>query len=230
MKLLAQILNFLFQSLWFLLHGLIPRKIGRGDRLIHYSPRIVAQLLLSYLFGGPRIALLGDSNSAVFSRWTVMIRFDVVAVSIGVPGTRMDQWADFFETKTGRFVLWLLRPAIDFVNLGGNNALHRKAEIIESASSRVKSFLPESWIILIPPIHVDYFSILVPPDSLQKDINRINKALRKEWAPRVIDPSPLVDRDSDGIPDEGALGDPVHYAIRVVKEMQAGIEYLALDR
>lgn len=228
MKTLQKTLNFIFQCLWFAIKGLIPRKIGAGDKIIHYAPRLVVQLLLSYLVGGPRLFLFGDSNSEVMSRLKVMIAFDVVAISGGIGGSRLDQWVAFFETWIGKLVLWLVGDAETVCNLGGNNALHRKMKTVPESARELHAIRPDAWIILIPPIHFDFFSILVQPKQLRKDIEKINKELRKEYKPRIIDPEPLVDKDENGEPDPGSLKDAVHYADRLVFEIQTVIELTAL--
>lgn len=224
MKHINKIRNILFQSVWFTIRGLIPRKIGDGSSIRHYAPRMLVQLALAWLFGSPAIVLIGDSNSEVFSKAKVMRRFDNLAVSLGIGGTRLDQWAVFFETTIGRLVLWLIDGADVFINLGGNNVLQRKIEIAQDAAIDLQAHLPYSWIILIPPIYFDVLGPIAAPEVLRKEIKKVNKTLKDIFIHRVIDPSSLVDTDSDGNPDPLTLTDPVHYGNKVVYVIQDKIK------
>ncbi|MCB1305244.1 MAG: hypothetical protein KDK37_13235 [Leptospiraceae bacterium] len=142
----------------------------------------------------------------------------------------MDQWSAFFATKIGRIVLSLIASAATFVNCGGNNVLHRSVDLVEPSAKTVKSLLPHSWIILIPPLHLEFFSIWMLPETLQKDINKVNANLKQVWNPRVINPTDLVDKDADGHPDFGSLKDPIHYSTKIVFQIQSRIEGLLVDR
>jgi hypothetical protein len=224
MKLISKVRNELFQFVWFIVRGFIPRKIGDGTQLSHYAPRMIAQVILSWLFGGPFGVLLGDSNSEVFSKYRVMRKFDSLFVSLGVGGTRVDQWYEFLKTRTGKIILFLLGSAHRVVNVGGNNVLQLKMDAVLSALSGLYARLDnkkENKIIaiLIPPIHFDLFTANGWPLSLRADVEKVNSLIRI-FFPIIIDPTPLVDLDNDGYPDPLALSDPIHYATGVVYKLQ----------
>lgn len=203
--------NKIFQAIWFVRRGLIPRKTGEGIPVKDYSKRLFKQLELARFFGGPKLVLIGDSNSEAFSNEKDMKRFHCVAVGLGIGGTRADQWVEWFESADGQRLKSLMGQATVVWNIGGNHVLQNRMDNAASSLKRLKQMFPDSWNIMIPPIH---HSILkragVDPDRSRANVEEVNRIIEENWSPRVINLyKEFMGPNGEAFP--GLLADPVHY-------------------
>lgn len=207
--------NKIFQTLWFAVRYLFPRKTGTGLAVGDYAVRIVAQLLLARLFGGPDLVLIGDSNSEAFSNEKDMARLSDagVACGLGIGGTRGDQWVIFFRSRLGRLVMMLIGDAHVIWNIGGNHVLQKQMGSVSQAYADLRALFPSSRIILIPPIHYSILRTLgLPEDETRENVRIVNQLAREEWGQgHCIDLYQTFLDHSTGEAYPLILADMVHY-------------------
>ena len=155
--------NHQFQFLWFkFLSKFYPRKNGNSGTLEDY-----ADYMLAYISWGNRLtsiqcAIIGDSNGEELKDYESMKRIVRPAVNFSIGGTRADSWVHFFEeTKKGQEVYDKIKN-LDFiiVNVGGNNILQNKFNVLDRSLKKIHTLLPQSIFITIPFIWSELVSKL----------------------------------------------------------------------
>lgn len=203
--------NAIFQFIWLLIRGFLPRKTGSGLRVADYSGRLFLQLHLARLFGGPDLVLIGDSNSEAFSNERDMKRFRCLAVGLGIGGTSADQWVEWFESSEGQRMIRLFGRAKIIWNIGGNHVLQDKMDVAEISLKRLRIMFPDSWNIVIPPIHHSLLKLGgADPETTRAGVDLINRYIRSIWEGKTIDLyKEFTGPNGEAFP--GLLADPVHY-------------------
>jgi hypothetical protein len=115
-KLRTKIANWVYQILWFGFHSRRTKpnlSIGSVtmERYLELCiPRFQKQMDLAKSiaksFNVKLLLLIGDSNSGVFNSFYAAIMFKAVTITLGIPGTRPDQWAKFFLSEPARNLLY----------------------------------------------------------------------------------------------------------------------------
>ena len=203
--------NKIFQALWYLIKGIVKRKEGSGLSVSDYSDRLFFQLKLARIFGSPELILIGDSNSEAFSNQDDMSQFDCLAVGLGIGGTRADQWLTWFQSSEGRRMQEMFGEAKVVWNIGGNHVLQEVMGNAEDSLKGLKELFPESWNIVIPPIHHSILTLAgLDGEETQLNVEKINGMIRDVWSTKVIDLyNVFVSPAGEAYP--GLLSDPVHY-------------------
>lgn len=120
-------------------------------------------------------------------------------------------WAEYKtmkHVKSGRDIYGLRQV----MNLGGNNALQNKMTGYKQAMKAIKKALVGK--ILCIGIPIVYYRLVAGNGEakLKARIEKVDDALKSEFAPNYLDPDPIVDLNNDGVADLGSLQDAVHYS------------------
>lgn len=230
-KIRTRIANTIYQLLWF---GFYSRSydpafpIG-SVRIEKYMesciPRFQRQISLAKaiakFFNVKILTLIGDSNSAVFTSFYSAIRFQAVTITLGIPGTRPDQWVKFFYNDLAKDLTKELilihewngsESGIMVWNIGGNSVLQKSMGNAKLALEALRELFPFSFNILIPPIH-SWILDKVPNDiDYDQDIELINSYIINEWHLQAINLRPIFANPITGDSWYGYLSDPVHYS------------------
>lgn len=232
LKLRTKIANTIYQLLWFGIYSKLYRaeaKIGTVsmERYLELCiPRFRKQIQLAKkiaeFFKVPLLSLIGDSNSGVFNSFWCAIKFNAVTITLGIPGTRPDQWVKLFFNDEAKELLEELQGidwnekseagGIMVWNIGGNSVLQKSMGNAKLALQALREMFPFSFNILIPPIH-SWLLDKVPNDiDYDKDIDTINGYIKYEWGIQAINLRPIFTNPYTGDSWYGYLSDPVHYS------------------
>ena len=184
--------NRKFQSAWNnFLKGFYKRKSNKnGAGLLMYVKRMHKQIDLAKDYGKIQLAILGDSNAENLASYQYMKKFDPIGVSINlaISGTRADQWLDFFlKTKDGERIYKEISKAKILWNIGGNNILQNKMEILKPSLLGLKKLFPFSYNCLVPPIWSRFMQFNQTQIELNHKVNLCNKYIKEIWQTRAID-------------------------------------------
>lgn len=227
------IAKFIYQAIWFGILSQFYRKRVTTNILLDNSKRFAAQLKLAKFIGEffqvPIIILIGDSNSEVFANFKSAMKFNAIAVTMGVGGTRPDTWSDYFASglDESREVYQLLHSMENdgvkvIWNIGGNSVLQRSMENAYISLARLHTWFPKSWNITIPPIHYSILNHVYDDISLiESDVRTINSYILDLWKSHGIDLGSFLQNPYTGEAWYGKLSDPVHYG-------KSGMEIITL--
>jgi len=218
----------IFCFLWYkIIIKLIP--VGKDKNgFIRNHKRINAQLYLAGIFGTIKCILLGDSEHGQFDKYDVMKEFDDLTVNLSISGTTpLDLYNYFMTTGKDIYQKVKLHSATKFISTGGNCSLRNLMIEVPESMINVHNMLPESIIILIPPVYTGILAKLYnmvkidkPESQIVSEINIVRNFQRSIWSPCVLDTyTPFVDPQT-GLPLLGVLKDPVHFGRQVVDLIQ----------
>lgn len=183
-----------------------------------YSDRMLSQLDWARFFGGPDMVILGDSNGENLAKAKSMRKFGKLGVScnLAIGGMRADDWSGFLVNGQNGSIV---RKKIDdsgakvVFNVGGNNILQRKMDVVEESLKQLKKIFPESYNCLVPPIHVHGLeSAGLDAQVLMANVDRLNGMIRDIWQEKTIDfYSPFINRET-GEAYLIVLQDAVHFS------------------
>lgn len=211
--------NYIYQNLVYLIKTLIPRKIGLGISLADYSRRMFFKVKLAKFFSGRKMLILGDSNAENLASYSDCLRFGKylksIVVNIAIGGTRADTWVEFFlNTKEGKELYEEVKNYdIILFNIGGNNVLQNKMDVLEKSLKKLKELFLQSYNCTIPPLHYDLLSMPMnkPKDKIRQDVLKANELIRKVWKDKTIDLYNLF-VDANGYPYIFTHEDAVHFS------------------
>jgi hypothetical protein len=225
--------KFIYQAIWFgILSHFYKRKVTTNI-LLDNSKRFAASLKLakfiSEFFQSPIIVLIGDSNSEVFANYKSAMKFNAIAVTMGMGGSRPDTWVDYFASglDESREVYQLLLSIENdggtiIWNIGRNSVLQRSMDNAYSSLARLHTYFPSSWNITIPPIHYSILSHVYDDIfMIESDVRTINSYILDLWKGHGIDLGSFLQNPFTGEALVGTLSDPVHYG-------QAGKDIITL--
>jgi hypothetical protein len=207
--------NSTFQWIWFkvLKRFYYPKqnKVLIGVELLEYY----ADYMLAYISWAKKLtdlqcAVFGDSNGQEMHDHESMRRFARPSVNISISGTRTDDWNVFFlNTDKGKLLFHEIRwlPNV-LINLGGNNILQGKFDILETELKVLNSLIKNPVFITIPYIYADLTSKLI---GKSKDAILNEIVLANEWIKQYpnIDITPYTGKD--GTPYFFTHKDLVHF-------------------
>jgi len=220
--------NKIYQFMWYkIARMLIP--VGKDlNGFIRNHKRIRAQLALSRLFGTIHGVLLGDSEHGQFDYYGVMSKFDDLTLNLAIGGTTPKDLMEYF-TGIGKDVYLKIKKhsARKIISTGGNCSLRCQMSEIPGTLQEVHGLIPDSIIILIPPVYSGIIAKIYaaakidkPESQVLAEIDTIRRAQRSIWSPFVIDTyTPFLDPRTGG-PVFGVLQDPVHFGRAVVDLIQ----------
>lgn len=198
-----------YENIWRILKGLIPR--GKSD-LISHSKRMLWQMRLASLFGGAKFIVIGDSNAENLNTYPKRMRFAKefgICVNIGIGGTRADSWVEFFTATTEGnqiyrmfLAMWEKDRTIKVLfNIGGNNILQSKMDVVEGSLKKLYQLFPMSYNCLIPPIHLSLLEQIgcgvYTRRGLIDGVDRVNNLIKTYWGKNTIDTyTPFMDKDT----------------------------------
>jgi hypothetical protein len=209
--------NARFQWLWYYILRPIyrpkkPTKLLTGVELLeYYAPYMLAKIKWAKRLTDLNCAGIGDSNKKEMDDYESMRRFDKPTINLGISGTRADDWADFlYGTEKGNKVYKEISTLPNvLVNVGGNNILQNRFEILHDALNFLSGKFPQATFITIPYIYADLVSKLTgkSPDSIRNEIIQANEWIKQY---RNIDITSFT--GSGGEPYWFALKDLVHFS------------------
>lgn len=239
----TKIANIIYQLLWFGIYSksnpfpdlastatmedFLHLSIGRFEKQIKLAESIANFFKVSILL------LVGDSNSGVFNSFFACIRFNAVTISMGIPGTRSDQWLKCLQSKEAKNLLnmmegldcWVddesvraakmarLNPRRIMVwNVSGNSVLQKSMKNAKVSLRGLREMFPLSFNILIPPIHTQILDSVPNDIDYEKDVESINSYIMEEWEFQSINLRAVLQNPITGDSWYGYLSDPVHYS------------------
>lgn len=225
--------NKIFQFVWYYIVKPFIRIKPITESInpvIRNGRKIYVQLRLAELFGGFKRLIMGDSNSALFSRFMVMIKFKLLAASIGVPGSTFTDWLDFLKTDLGAKCLAIIKRnnPIICVNLGGNHVLLEKMALAEAGVREFQNTFPQAWYTTIVPIHFGLLGAIKPergPEYYENGVIEVNGYIRNYCFPRVIDIYGELINPTTREAYPGILTDPAHlrrWVVEIIRRQFGG--------
>lgn len=211
---MGRLKNRIVQFLYFALYRLVPvdkTQIG----IMHEYKRMMFYMAIARLLGGPRIILIGDSNSEILRQRGAMSLFDDIAVNLGVGGTVAEDWFKFFAvTREGQRLKKMMGGARVIWNIGGNYCLRHMMDTMTIGMRSLWQLFPLSWNCTIPPVHDDIIEAMfgVPAWQIRENMGRINDVIHATWGPRVYDLYDLFHDHHEDCVYWWALRDIVHYS------------------
>lgn len=210
-------LNKLFQFYWFkVLKGWTKRKIEKntGILLDNFSDRMESMIKASNLFGGADLVLFGDSNAEEMSDAKSLNEFHKLTINLGIGGTRADHWAEFFtQSEVGKRIYEKIKSKKIVINIGGNNVLQNKMDVMSASFDTLKKLFPNAFWINVPSIYTKLIAQLSgkEEESILVELRLLNNKISAVAGSKLIDIKPFSGF-SDGEPFFGVLKDAVHYS------------------
>ncbi len=220
--------NKIYQWIWYkIVRKLIP--VGKDlNGFVRNHTRIKAQMFLAGLFGTVEGVLLGDSEHGQFDYYEVMREFANLTVNLAIGGTTPKDLTDYFQ-GIGKDIYAKIQKhsARKIISTGGNCSLRNLMNEVPASMREVHSMLPDSVIILIPPVYTSVLAsiynvagITKPESQIIDEINTVRNFQRSIWSPLVLDTyTPFLDPQTGG-PALGVLQDPVHFGRVTVNIIQ----------
>lgn len=208
--------NERFQRAWYSVAPRIKQVRKPGRELADFAGEFHAQLDLAERYGGARIVYFGDSNAEYAARRRIMRQFNEVAVNLGIGGTATDDWVEFFESPAGQSVLQRIRApgVLAVLSIGGNDILQNRRRNTAVNFRRLRTWLPNSLIILIPAVHSEALQSTLGrrPAEIRGEIRVVNALAGSIWQQDVIDTETALRGAGSTAAAPGILRDAVHYS------------------
>jgi GDSL-like Lipase/Acylhydrolase family len=209
--------NTRFQKVWYDVERPRVALVRSPARtLSDYTAEFRAQLELAELYGGPRVVLIGDSNAEYAARREIMTEFETVAVNLGVGGSATDDWVKYFNTEPGGSIRERLQKpgVVTVLSIGGNDILQGRNRNTAANYARLRTWFPDSIIILIPPVYTDFVALTTgrPAPKIKNEIDGVNLMAAQLWGVRLIDTATALRLPGSEAPVPGVLRDAVHYS------------------
>jgi len=205
-------MNKVFQFVWFMF---FEKRIKENLTTDLFDGRMVsmnAKLKLTKWFGGAKVAMFGDSNKEAMDDYGTMKLFPEVTVNLGIGGTRTEQWVEFFKT-IGKDIYEQIKDKKIVINVGGNNVLQGKMDVLESSYKELVSMFPNAFHVNIPSIHGELlFQDKDKLEELEKALVLANSIIES-----IVPKDKLIDiRGWTGTKQTEAIvgvhSDPIHYS------------------
>ena len=213
-----KIANFIFQFLWFFVVSPFHKKKVVENIISANRKRAACQLklaiIISKIFNVPIQALIGDSNSEVFSNFWTAVKFNKITVTLGIGGTTPDDWLKFLTELESAWILKTLQVVVKYLfwNIGGNSVLQGKMETAEGSLKGLQKLFQNSFNFLAPPVHASILKTLGTGIDYKKEVERLNSMIQKFWKVLAIDIFSILKNPATEEAWFGTLADPVHYS------------------
>lgn len=214
--------NKIFQTLYFAVRtNRVERSAFKLD-FANYDARYYQQARLANMFGGPDCVLYGNSNIEFQNAYKYMSEYPMLTLNCGLAGaTGTDLW-DYLARRDGvklREILKEKKNPMEVLNAFGNHILQRKMGSADTAIFRLKSIMPYSYCVGIPPIHsslieaqAKMLGVKIDKKEIDDDVKLLNSKLKSAWRERFIDMYSLFIDHRTGEAVPGVLEDAVHYS------------------
>jgi hypothetical protein len=207
--------NKIYNWFWFkIFTKLIPVDSTKtGPARSH--KRNVWQLRLSKLFGGAKGIILGDSESATFNTYKTMSKFSGLVLNMGFGGSRPIDWIEYLNGIGDSIYkqIGILGKIKKIWSIGGNCSLWSCMDEIPETLKDLHYLFPDSWIMLIPPVHAGMLAAAGTKtrDQWLNEMALIRAYQESIFNPLVIDTyTPFLDKET-GEAIILYLKDPVHF-------------------